>query len=686
MPIGFISAAIIIFAVSGIPGLFFKPASPWIGILHTILVGMAVLSGFIGLGLFVREPIEVLYYFPWPNFTDALVGLDALTAFFLVPILLIGFLGALYAQGYWPAREHPRTAGQSRFFWGLILSGMTLMVISRHSISFLLGWETMALAAFFLVTTEDDKAECRKSGLIYIIATHTGTLLLFALFSLWNVLSGSFELLSGQGTSINSAGSNILFALAFIGFGLKAGIMPLHFWLPGAHANAPSHVSALLSGVMLKMGIYGIVRMAFLLPNISLFWGWVVLFFGIVSGILGVAFALAQHDLKRLLAYHSVENIGIILLGLGLALLGRAYHRPLWVALGMAGALLHVWNHSIFKSLLFFGAGSVLHGTGTRLIDRLGGLGKKMPLTSMGFLVGAVAISGLPPLNGFISEFFIYTGFFKGSHETGALLFPGAFGAPALAIIGALAVACFVKVYSAVFLGNPRSAAAEHAHEASASMGIAMAVLSLLCVFIGIFPQAVLPILQQAVDFWGHSAPQALASRAVSGSGIGSMPDMPPLAELVPLSTLSAILGSVTLGTLMLFGALVFINMKKTRQGLTWDCGYARPTNRMQYTAGSFARTLVQLFRWVLKPQEQGPHVQGPFPDQTALESHVDDLVLDRVLIPDAEKISIRTRWFYRFQQGMTNAYIMYIILFLIILLLTLIPYKDLLYILFIQG
>ena len=280
-----------------------------------------------------------------------------------------------------------------------------------------------------------------------------------------------------------------IFVLALVGFGLKAGIMPLHVWLPGAHANAPSHVSAIMSGVMIKMGIYGLVRVLVLLPTPPLAWGYVLLGLGVVSGVLGVAFAVGQHDLKRLLAYHSIENIGIIVIGLGLALIGRTLDRADWIVLGLGGALLHVWNHALFKSLLFLSAGSVIHATGTREIDRLGGLAKAMPRTSLAFLVGAVAICGLPPLNGFVSELLIYLGLFGtlGIGEGGACPM-AAFAAPALALIGGLAVACFVKVFGVVFLGTARSEDARHAHESAWSMLGPMGVLMGCCLFIGLFP------------------------------------------------------------------------------------------------------------------------------------------------------------------------------------------------------
>lgn len=660
-----VSLAMVLFFISGIPGLFFRPRSPWVGRSSSFFTTLGALLGLLGAGLGILHPDFSLLPFPWLVFPESTISLDPLGAFFMVPVFLIGGLGSIYALAYWSPKAKPRTAARIRFFWGMTLAGMVLLLMSRQGVLFLLGWEVMALGAFFLIATEDEKEQTRRSALVYFIATHVGTLALFGFFSLWRSSTGTFDLLPALGKEIPVATANILFLIALFGFGLKAGLMPLHFWLPGAHANAPSHVSALLSGVMLKIGIYGIIRVAFLLPGISPFWGFLVLILGVLSGLLGVAFALAQHDLKRLLAYHSVENIGIILLGLALALLGRSYNRSEWVVLGLAGCLLHVWNHSIFKSLLFMGAGSVLHGTGSRLIDRLGGLGRSMPLTAGTFLVGAVAISGLPPLNGFISELFIYLGFFKSAGSVEKIIFPALLGAPTLAMIGALAVACFVKVFSVVFLGSPRSGGAEQVHESPKAMTLPMIFLALLCVLIGFVPGITVPFLEKAIVFWNGPSLAAL----------------PSINDLLPL-------GFISLGLLIALGlfvlALLFTVFFKKRFSQsqaptvgTWDCGYAAPTARMQYTAGSLARSAVGLFRWIVRPQDHGPRFREFFPKTASLESHVDDLVLDRLLIPDFMVLRDKARWFYKFQQGLTHWYILYLVVILGLLFITLVPFRD---------
>ncbi|MDX9979382.1 MAG: proton-conducting transporter membrane subunit, partial [Lentisphaeria bacterium] len=453
---------IVLVGVSGMPGLLSRRDYHWGQRLATCLTLAGALAGLAGAGLVLGGAAPA----DWRG-----LGADALSAWFLVPIFLIGGLGALYGEGYWRQKSHPVNGRKLRLFWGWLLLGMGVLVIARHGIVFLMGWEVMALSAFFLVSTEDEVATVRASGWVYLIATHLGTLCLFAMFALLRAGNGSFALrpLDAAGTGLGML--TAIYLLALVGFGLKAGILPLHFWLPGAHANAPSHVSALMSGVLIKMGIYGLVRFLGLLPDPPVAWGGILLILGAISGVGGVLLAIGQHDLKRLLAYHSVENIGIIVMGLGLAMLGRSAGRPDWVVLGLAGCLLHVWNHSLFKSLLFLGAGSVVHATGTRENDHLGGLGRNMPRTAGFFLVGAAAICGLPPLNGFVSELLVYLGLFRTAGVGEGVSWPAAaMAAPALAMIGALAVACFVKVSGAVFLGSERTAASGRAVEARASM------------------------------------------------------------------------------------------------------------------------------------------------------------------------------------------------------------------------
>ncbi len=663
MSLIFIVVAIFLMAASGLPGVFAPRRSVWGQSLAVAMTVVGAVVGLAGAGLGLLRPEAVTWVLPFPMMGgQPYLILDALSAFFLVPVLLMGALGSVYGLGYWPQARHLRTGRKLRFFWGVLIGGMALLLVGRTAFVFLLGWEMMALSAFFLVSTEDHLASSREAAWVYLIATHVGTLGLFALFALWRWATGSFDLVPAAAGTLSIGVQHSIFLLALLAFGLKAGMMPLHFWLPTAHANAPSHVSAILSGVVLKIGIYGLLRTLSLLPNPPVAWGGLILLLAACSALLGVVFALGQHDLKRLLAYHSVENIGIILMGLGLALLGRALDRPTWMVLGMAGCLLHVWNHSFFKSLLFFCAGSVVHSTGTREMDRLGGLAHRMPGTALLFQIGAVAICGLPPLNGFVSEFLIYLGLLATVVESSGGGSVVALVAPVLAMVGALAVACFVKVTGAVFLGAPRTREAARATEAPWSMRGPAWVLAGLCILIGLAPLAVAPLLDGAIS---AGIPELRAGEL-------------RVRSLVPLGSVS-LMAVALIVTIVLVRVLVNPRERSDSQIGTWDCGYARPTPRMQYTASSFAQMIVSMFAWVLRPHTQWPKIEGLFARRTQMRSHVDDPVLDRVLVPTGRSTEGGLRWFHRFQQGLTQQYVLYILLTVIVMLAALIPFAELL-------
>ncbi len=497
----------IVAAVSGLPGLLRSRGSMSGQWMTTVL---AVLASGLGLGGVFwfwtsgdSREIVLPWAIPGAQFN---VAMDGLSAFFLVPVFLVSLLGNIYGLGYWKQTEHPRNGRRLRVFYGTLTAGMALQVIARDGILFLFGWEIMGLSTFFLIMTEGQEKDVQEAGWVYLVVTHTATLCLFAIFALMRAGGGSFLLAPLKPDALTPGVATAIFVLSLVGFGSKAGIMPLHIWLPSAHAVAPSHVSAIMSGVNIKVAMYGLIRVTSLMPAPPLAWGAIVLALGVVSGVLGVAFAIGQHDLKRLLAYHSIENIGIIVIGLGLALIGRSIGREDLVILGLGGCLLHVWNHALFKALLFLSAGSIIHSVHTREIDHLGGLAKSMPWTSLCFVVGSVAICGLPPLNGFVSEFLIYLGLFGTLANGAGRTFAGAsFAAPALALIGALAVACFVKVYGAIFLGTPRSEHARQGHEAPLSMLGPMSVLVACCFLIGLAPLAVAPFLASGISAWAPS-------------------------------------------------------------------------------------------------------------------------------------------------------------------------------------
>ncbi len=409
--------------------------------------------------------------------------LDEISAFFLILLCVVGIAGTFYSVEYWPAKSHPQSVRSGRAWWSVLLLFMGLVLVASNGLHFLIAWELFAVSGYFLITCERQHAAVRSAGWLYLAASHAGTLCLFGFFTALAVKLGTWDL----GPLPDYPELKPLFWLALVGFGLKAGLFPLHIWLPSAHANAPSHVSALLSGVAIKMGVYGLVRFTGWLPTPAGA-GWIIAGLGVISAVLGVAFALAQHDLKRLLAYHSVENIGIILIGLGFALIAREQGNPAWGSLALLGGLLHIWNHGLFKGLLFLGAGSVLHATGTRQMSLLGGLWRPMPWTATCFALGAAAICGLPPLNGFVSELLVYLGLFGAVDARGVAAAGAVPAAILLGVTGALALACFVKVTGVVFLGLPRSPKTDRAHECGWFMRGPMIGLAAACVVIGPAP------------------------------------------------------------------------------------------------------------------------------------------------------------------------------------------------------
>lgn len=580
------------------------------------------------------------------------VQVDALSATFLLSIFLLGALGAVYAIGYFSVAVHGKRALRLRLYYGLIVAGMALLVIAKNSLLFLAGWEVMALSAFMALSVEDHRAPVREASLVYLVATRLGTLAIIGCFALLRASTGGFSLaLSGLDSSSPLAAP--IFLCALLGFGIKAGIMPLHIWLPSAHANAPTHVSALMSGVLIKMGIYGVLRLTSFFETIPVWWGLLIFGLGLVSSLLGVAFALGQHDLKRLLAYHSVENIGIILLGIAIGLIGRAKGEPGLVLLGFGGALLHVLNHGSFKALLFFGAGTVIHATGTRELERFGGLSRKLPVTAVCFLIGAAAISGLPPLNGFISEFAIYFGMVEAQFlKVGMTGIALGFGVPVLAMVGALALACFVKVYAVIFLGEPRHDCAKSAEEGHWSMRLPQLVLAGACVVIGLLPGPALRAL-------------AAATRLLAGpvAAVGTKAVLLP--DLV-------VLGRIHLG---LFIGLVLLFFWATRarvaaaQKPTWDCGYAAPTARMQYTASSIASDLIDLFASALRPRTEGGKVEGFWPMRSHFTSHVPEVVLELFILPTMRTTGRAIGWLRHRKRGTAHAYVLSILLTLIAML-----------------
>lgn len=636
--------AVVLVMISGFPGMILRRRG---GEVAAGLMGLGAAAG-IGAAIWVLAGgVAGSLALPLTPFGSAgLLTLDPIAALFALPVFLLPACAAVYGLGYWG--DHQGNARTLRLVLGLLAASLALLVVSTHALPFLIGWEGMAISAFILVMTEDRLAETRRAGWIYLVCTHTGTLALFGVFAILFAASGQWSFAELPRGFAASGRGTALFLLCLFGFGLKAGVMPLHLWLPSTHAAAPSQVSAVMSGVLIKMGILGLVRLLSWIPDPPFWWGAILMASGAVSGILGVAFALGQHDLKRLLAYHSIENIGIILLGLGLGTLGKSTGHPVLQVLGYAGALLHVLNHSLFKGLLFLAAGSVVHATGTRDLERMGGLGQRMPWTSAAFLAGSWAICGLPPLNGFISEWFLYVGSFR---ALGFFRWPWSLVVlTALAIIGALALACFAKAFGTVFQGSPRTREAGMARESPRSMLVPMGILAGACALIGLAPMLMAPALDRVI--------------ASLGTGV----ELQRLARLVNLPRLSA-LSLVLLA--VAFAAWRWLRPVATSRDLpTWDCGYAAPSARIQYTASSFADGLVGGLQWVLWPRSRGGQVTGNFPVDQPFESHVPDPVLDRVADPTFRFLSAGAVLLRFFQGGHLHVYLLYVLLTLLTLLL----------------
>jgi formate hydrogenlyase subunit 3/multisubunit Na+/H+ antiporter MnhD subunit len=576
---------------------------------------------------------------------DWALGIDPLSAVFLLAILGPGLASAAYGKSYLAREREQRAVWLNHAVFAAVLAMLALVVTARSTLLFLSAWELMALGSYVLIVTEHERPGVRRAGLLYLVATHAGTLALLAMFALWGGGEWTFAALAAK------APGAAVFALALVGFGIKAGLVPFHFWLPPAHAAAPSHISALLSGVVIKTGIYGLLRVVTLAGPPPVWWGWTVLVIGVASAVLGVLWALVQHDIKRLLAYHSVENIGIILMGLGVGALGSASGHPVVAVLGYAGAVLHTLNHALFKSLLFLAAGAVYRATGSRNVEQLGGLARRMPLTWLGFLVGAAAIVGLPPLNGFVSEWLVLLGLLRAGQEPQALRL-AIFAVPALALVGGLALACFAKVAGIVFLGNPRSEPAHAAREVGIGLLVPALALGLVCTIIGVLPRLIVgPVLRAG------STTAGLAWEPVAKNLEGVFLDAGQIS-LVAL-------------TLLLIGALCWLirrlalSRRVVRTAETWGCGYPLPTARMQYTASSFAAPLATVFGGLAGVRES----RGG----TVFHSAPVDLVLDGTVVPvwnRIQRVALRLR---PMQQGRLHIYLIYVVIAVVALLVYLV-------------
>jgi hydrogenase-4 component B len=645
----FLSVAMI--ACGGIAPLFLCRRFALMKAAGVAAMGAGCLVGLVQAGsiLFHARAYEVS--FEYLNAFALAFKIDTLSAFFLVVIFAVSSMAALYSYHYMDDPQKALRTAAHYLAFSLLTAAMALVVAANNLITFLLAWEIMSLSSFFLVIYDYESAQNRRAGYLYFVFSHVGALFILAAFGVIHAHAGSLTFEAAA--ALPEAAKILVFVLALIGFGSKAGVFPFHIWLPHAHPAAPSHISAVMSGVMIKIGIYGIVRIYMLLNWHTALFGDIVLIAGMVSGILGVVYALGQRDLKRMLAYSSVENVGIILIGIGIGMIGVAAGKPIMAVLGFTGGLLHVLNHAIFKSLLFMGAGMVLHQTGTRSMDLLGGLIKKMPITGTTFLIGSLAISALPPFNGFASEFLIYMGGFNGVALSKTEFALSLLAIVSLAVIGGLALACFTRVMGVVFQGEPRSKAAVNVNEHGTLMLIPMVLLAGACILIGVFPTFFMTL--------------AIKAAASLGLGYARIP-LEPFTELTVNITRFALLVFALFAGILLLRTWLYRGKAVTRSG-TWGCGFTQPTVKMQYTSSSYAASILEFFRPAAPLSEEHAPIQGCFPARTHYRSQVHDaaeLQMHRLVVKPVTWLFDRLRWL---QHGDIHLYIGYILLAIVVLL-----------------
>ncbi|MGV2187341.1 hydrogenase 4 subunit B [Rhizobium rhizogenes] len=590
--------------------------------------------------------------------------LDALAAFFLTVINLGGVLSSLYALGY---GRHEHAPHRVLPFFPAFLAGMNLVILADDAFTFLISWEFMSLASWALVMAHHHDANNRKAGYVYIVMASFGTLALLLAFGLLAGPAGDYGFEAIRLSEQTPLTAGLVLVLLLIGAGSKAGLVPLHVWLPLAHPAAPSHVSALMSGVMTKVAVYAFVRVVFDLLGMPAWWsGIVVLIIGSGTAVLGILQALMESDLKRLLAYSTIENIGLIFVSLGLSLAFKANGMGLPAALALTAALFHVLNHSFFKSLLFFGAGAVLTATGERDMDKLGGLIHRMPVTSIVFLVGCVAISALPPFNGFVSEWLAFQAILQSPAlpQWGLKILVPAVGG-LLALSAALAAACFVKAFGVTFLGRPRSIAAEQAREIDRISLVAMSILTVLCLLAGILPGIVIDGL----------APVTLS---LIGDRMPVQMDIPWLS-IVPIAESRSSYNGLLVFLFTLFSASLTAYLihrfasRALRRAPAWDCGFPEMSPATQYTAGSFAQPIRRVFGTLVFRVRERVDMPAPGdlrPARFAVEAH--DLIWEGLYLPIVGAIGFAAEKLNHLQFLTIRRYLSLVFLALVFLLLVL--------------
>ena len=619
-----------------------------------IQLGLACITGYWSIDVLIHGTVferELLINF-WGSPLE--IKVDSLSAFFILVLNFTLLTGSIYSKGYlkpYINEKNHAEFGLHYFSLAWLHISMLLVCMLRDGLAFLVVWEMMSVFSFFLVIFESEKKETVKAGINFLLQMHIGFVFIMAGFIFAFLQTGAAFSFDGLSVYFEEHPSLPLFLLFFVGFGIKAGFIPFHTWLPHAHPAAPSHISGIMSGVIIKMGIYGILRVLTYIHTDLLIIGIFILVVSLISGLLGVMYAIVQHDLKKLLAYSSIENIGIIGIGIGIGLIGVAKDLPILAVLGFAGGILHVLNHSLFKSLLFYSAGSVYMRTHTRHLEHLGGLIKKMPKTAFLFLLGALAICGLPPFNGFISEFLIYSGLFKGlqtpSLQTNFIILGTAIG---LTLIGGLALFCFTKVFSIVFLGTPRSGAPEKAKEVDGSMILPKILAGIMIVAIGIYPVFFVKMVGNVVGLYVRDTSLIMQN----------------------ISYMSKISCS-SLVFILLIAILWFIRRAQQKRvriehGPTWGCAYSGANPAVhQYTATSFANNYSELAPPIVKTGKYFESLKEEeiFPRPRSFKTKTGDMIEENMVEKPIRKI---IKWMEKaaiFQTGNLQHYIMYVFMFM---------------------
>lgn len=634
---------------------FLKVREKGIFTLSAILIN-ALISGYFAVQTLTGQVFD--FTFAGSYVTGPIrIQIDALSGWFILILNFVfltgGFYGLFYMKAYQTQRKN-LTLHSVSFI--LLHTALISLCAIQNSIVFLIAWEVMALSAFMVVIFEHGKMATLKAGINYLIQSHVCILFLMLGFIWVAIKTGSFDFQSITSyTELHKGATGmILFFCFFIGFAIKAGFVPFHTWLPHAHPAAPSHISGIMSGVIIKIGIFGILRMLLLIKTDYTIVGYFILFGSVISGLYGVMLAIVQHNLKRLLAYHSIENIGIIGMGIGIGCIGLGNGNQLLAALGFAGAMLHTLNHALFKSLLFYTAGIVYHATHTMNIEHLGGLIKKMPQTALLFLIAAIAICGIPPFNGFISEFIIYNGLYQWIQ--GAKLVPLIaiiFSILGLVLIGGLALFCFTKAFGVVFLGQPRHQFRHEVKEAPFMERLPLYFIAFFILIIGLFPKFFLSLLVQPVSlFTGLNQPTFIPFQ--DGS----------IDALQPISLASG--GFILLIILLFYIRKLAIRNREVTIEPTWGCGYVAPTPKIQYTASSFVRSYSKLFNLFLLFEKKEKTVSGIFPDEAHFKTHPSDRMEKWLIDKPIKAYKTFLSWFLFLNSGKLQYSILYGIIFIV--------------------